>query len=72
MEVMESQVGGKALKAVGQTKPPSLPTPHNPQQKPIDKKRKRKQKGKDVMEEGQGVPSKENEPQRGAKVAKTT
>lgn len=29
MEVMESQVGGKAPKAIGQAKNPSLPTPHD-------------------------------------------
>ena len=37
---------------VDQAKPPSLPTPHDPQQELADKKRKREQKGKDVMEEG--------------------
>ena len=55
-----------------QAKHPSLPTPHDPQPELADKKRKGEQKGKNVMEEGRGVPPKENEPQRGAKVAKTT
>ena len=69
---MESQAGGKAPKVAGQAKHPSLPTLYDPQPKLANKKRKREQKGKDVMEEGRGVPPKENEPQRGAKVAKTT
>ena len=69
---MKSQAAGKAPEAAGQAKHPSLPTPYDPQLELIDKKRKREQKGKDVMEEGRGVTSKENEPQKGAKVAKTT
>jgi len=69
---MESQAGGKAPEVAGQAKHPSLPTLHKPQLEPADKKRKREQKGKEVMEEGRGVPPKEIEPQRGAKVAKTT
>ena len=69
---MESQAGGKALEVASQVKHPTLPTPHNPQPEPADKKRKLKQKGKDVMEKGRGAPPKENEPQRGAKEAKTT
>ena len=40
MEVMESQVRGKAPKAVAQAKLPSLPTPYDPQQELADKKRK--------------------------------
>ena len=47
---------------VDQAKHPSLPTPHDPQQESVDKKRKREQKERNVMEEGRGVPSKENEP----------
>ena len=69
---MESQAGGKALEAVDQAKHPSLPTPHDPQLELADKKRKWEQKWKDVMEEGRGVPSKENEPKKGPKVDKTT
>ena len=56
----------------GQAKHPSLPTLHYLQPKPADKKMKREQKGNEVMEEGQSAPPKENEPQRGAKAAKTT
>ena len=72
LEIMESQAGGKAPEVVSQGKHPSLSIPHDPQPEPVDKKRKREQKGKDMMEEGRGVPPKENEPQRGVKVAKTT
>ena len=72
MEVMESQVGGKAPEVGAYAKLPSLPTPHDPQQELVDKKRKREQKGKDVMEEGQGALPEENELQKGAKVAKIT
>ena len=72
LEIMESQAGGKAPEVAGQGKHPSLPIPHDPQPEPTNKKRKREQKGKDMMEEGRGVPPKENEPQRGVKVAKTT
>ncbi|KAL0010799.1 hypothetical protein SO802_005907 [Lithocarpus litseifolius] len=42
-----------------------------PQVDPNDKKKKRYQKGKEVVEEGRGLPSKEFEPQKGAKAAKT-
>ena len=52
MELMKSQVGGKAPEAAAQTKLPSLPTVHDPQQEIVDKKRKQEQKGKEVMEEG--------------------
>ena len=45
MEVMESQVRGKAPEAVTQAK---LPIPHDPQQNISDKKRKREQKGREV------------------------
>ena len=69
---MESQAGGKALEVAGQVTHPTLPTPHNPQPEPADKKRKLEQKGKVVMEEVRGAPPIENEPQRGAKEAKTT
>ena len=62
MEVMESQVRGKAPEAVTQAK---LPIPHDPQQNISNKKRKREQKGK-----GGGLP-KETEPQKWVKVAKT-
>ncbi|KAL0002753.1 hypothetical protein SO802_016534 [Lithocarpus litseifolius] len=72
LEVMESQARGKESTAAGQAKHPCLPIPHDPQLEPADKKRKQEQNGKEVLEEGRGVPPKENEPQRGAKVAKTS
>ena len=71
MEMMESQVGNKAPEVANQAKLSPLPTPQDTQQEATDKKRKREQRGKGVLEEGKDVSSKETEPQRGAKVAKT-
>jgi len=53
---------------------PKPSTPHSSQVhqvNPLDKKRKRDQKGKEVVEEGRGFSSKKFEPQKGAKTAKT-
>ena len=61
IEIMESQSEGKAPEVAGQAKHPSLPTPHDHQPNPANKKRKREQKRKDVIEEGRGVPPKEIE-----------
>ena len=53
-----------------QTKPPT-PFPAHPSQLDLaDKKRKRDQKGQDVVEEREVVPFKEPKPQKRAKVAK--
>ena len=53
-----------------QTRPPTpLPT-HNSLSKPADKKRKRDKKGKEVSKEGEVVPIKELEPQKGEKITK--
>ena len=41
IEVMESQVKGKAQEVAVQTILPPFPTPHDPQQEIADKKRKR-------------------------------
>ena len=40
MEGMESQVGGKVPEVVALAKLPSLPTPYDPQQELVDKRRK--------------------------------
>ena len=69
--MMESQAGNKAPEAASQAKLPHLPTPHDTQQEAAEKKRKRETKGKDEIEEGRDVSSKESEPQKGAKVTKT-
>ena len=60
--MMKSQVGNKAPEAVSQAKLLHLPTPHDTQQEATEKKRKRETKGKDVIEEGRDVSSKETEP----------
>ena len=71
LDLLESHAGGNMPKKAIQTKPPTPPNTQAPQHDPVDKKRKRDQKGKEVMEEGKGLPSKEVEPQKGAKAAKT-
>ena len=57
--MMESQAGNKVPQAASQAKLPHLPTPYNTQQEAAEKKRKRGTKGKDVIEEGRDVSSKE-------------
>ncbi|KAL0001256.1 hypothetical protein SO802_015037 [Lithocarpus litseifolius] len=71
LKLLESHAGGTVLKVAIQTKPPTPPPAQTSQPNPTDKKRKRDQKGKDVVEEGRGIPPKEPEPQKGAKVART-
>ena len=71
LEMMESQARNKALEAASQAKLPPLPTPYDTQQEAVDKKRKRETKGKEMIKEGRDVSSKETEPQRGAKAART-
>ena len=53
-----------------QTKPPTPLPAHSSQPNLADKKRKQDRKGKDIVEEGEVVPSKEPEPQKEAKVVK--
>ena len=76
MELIENQLGKGALAKSTQSQiPPPLPksppsAPHQPQ--PIrpehdDPKRKRKQRGKDVVEVGRACPTREDEAQRAAK-----
>jgi len=62
LEMMESQARNKAPKAASQAKLPSLPTSHDIQQEAADKKKKRETRGKEVIEEGREVSSKETEP----------
>ena len=69
--MMESQARNKAPEAASQAKLPPFPTPHDTQQEATEKKRKRETKEKDVIEEGRDISSKETEPQRGAKAART-
>lgn len=72
MEMMESHARNKKPEATTQAKHPPPPTSHDPRKEAIDKKRKREQKRKEVVKEGRDVSSKKIEPQRGAKVVKTT
>ena len=71
LELLESYVGGTVPKVVIQTKPPTPLLAQTSQPDPVDKKRKQDQKGKDVVEEGRGIPTKEPEPHKGDKVART-
>lgn len=66
-QLMESITWETAHEVVAQTKPLTPPPTHTSQLVPEDKKRKRDQKGKDVVEEGRGIPPppKETEPRKG-------
>ena len=69
-ELLKSQPGENAPGKVAQTRLPT-PLPTQPLQlEPVDLKRKREQKGKEVMEWGKTHPSQEGEAQRGAKQAR--
>ena len=69
---MESQAGGKALEKTTQAKllPPSPTQPFWPDL--TDHKRKKDQKGQEMVEGGKGSLSKEVEAQKGVKQAKVT
>ena len=70
LELLESYARGFTPKVAIQNGPPTpLPTHTSPLEQ-ADKKRKRDKKGKEVSEEGEVVPSKELEPQRGVKLSK--
>ena len=69
LDLIESQLGRDAPGKVTHTKPP-IPPPTLPSQT-ADLKRKREQKGKEVMEAGQTLPPCEDEAQRASKQAKT-
>ena len=66
LDLLESHVGGNVPEKAIQTKPSTPPNTQAPQPNPTDKKMKRDQKCKEVMEEGKDLPSKEAEPQKGA------
>ena len=66
-KLLESQPGGNALKKAAQTKLPTPPPTQPLQSDPVDHKRKREQKGKEVVEVSKDHPSQEVEPQKGAK-----
>lgn len=66
-ELLESQPGRDALEKLAQTKLPPPPPVSTYRVDPINHKKKREEKGKEVMEMGKNVPPKEVEPQRGAK-----
>nr|POE71579.1 hypothetical protein CFP56_12804 [Quercus suber] len=70
LELLESHAGGNVPEVAIQTKPLTPPPTKTSQPDPTDKKRKWDQKGKDVVEEGRGIPLKETEPWKGAKVAR--
>lgn len=53
-----------------QPRPPTPLLAHISLFDPADKKRKRDKKGKKVLEEGEVIPKKDLEPQKGAKIAK--
>ena len=81
MELIEDQLGrgapGKSTQPKLPPPPPKSPLPP-PQPslpsrlKPTDLKRKREQKGKDVMETGRSHPTREDEAQRAAKQQKVS
>lgn len=70
LQLLESHARGFTPEVAIQTRPLTpLPT-HNSLSKPADKKKKRDKKGKEVSEEGEVVPIKELEPQKGEKITK--
>ena len=69
LELLESHARGMVHEVAIQTRPPTLPT-HSSQPNLTNKKRKQDQNGKDIVEEGEIIPSKELEPQKRAKVVK--
>ena len=81
MELIEDQPGRSALGKSTQPKlplpPPKSPLPPPPpslpsKPEPTDSKRKREQKGKDVVETGRSHPTREDEAQRAAKQQKVS
>ena len=81
MELIENQLGKGAPRKSTQPKlPPSPPKSPLPPPQPsqpsrpelVDPKRKREQKGKDVVETGRSHPTREDEAQRAAKQQKVS
>ena len=62
LDLLESHARGNMLEKAIQTKPLTPPSAQASQLDLVDKKRMRDQKGKKVVEEGKGLPSKECEP----------
>ena len=69
-ELLKSHAGGSNPDVAVQTRPPTPFPVHTCLSEPTDKKRKRDKRGKDVVEEGEVIPLKELEPQKGAKIVK--
>ena len=72
LELLESRAGGSMPEV---SIPPWALTPIPSRTfliEPLEKKRKREKKGKEVAEEGEIPPSKDPEPHRGAKITKVT
>ena len=65
LDLLESHAGGNVPKKVVQVKLPTLPPTQVLQLDPANKKRKRDQKGKEVVEERKNLPPKEVEPYKG-------
>ena len=70
LELLESHTGGFVLEVSIQTQPLTPLLVHTSPSELADKKRKHDKKGKEVAEEGKVIPSKDLEPQKGAKIAK--
>ena len=66
-ELLESQPGRDVPGKAAQTKLPTPPPNQTPRADPVDHKRKRVEKGKEVVEIRGTHPFQEVEPQRGAK-----
>ena len=71
LDLLESHAGGNMLEKTIQTKPLTPHLSQVPLAYPNDKKRKRDQKEKEVIEEVKGFLSRDIEPLKGAKAAKT-
>ena len=69
-ELLESQLRGNALGKVAQTRLPTSPPAQPLRLEPAYLKRKREQKGKEVIEGGKNHLSQEDEAQKGAKQAR--
>ena len=70
LKLLESHEEESIPRVAIQTWPPTPLPVHTSPSKPTDKKRKWDRKGKDLVEEGEVIPSKELKPQKGAKIAK--
>lgn len=70
LELLESHAGGSTPKVAVHTWP-TTPLPfYTSSAEPLEEKRKREKKGKEVFEKGEIPPPKDPEPQKGTKAAK--